>query len=260
MDAAEHPAPSKVPDSPAISRLGSIWRSGGPLLVARRSRQLVLRKLHEGLLERIFSNGEQHATRGTTSLNGLTIQSRNKLSGSFYDPTPRLVIRWILDALPIHKPAWNFVDIGTGRGRVILEAAQHPFRRVIGVEFAEELFDAAEENVASIPLGHIYAGRVGVAHADATEWTPPNGPVIFFLYNPFDARVLKRFLDNVLNDSVRAGRPMVFLYLNPERESIFEQDQRLNKVPLSDGLALRLGALSPYGLSIYQTPDATRDL
>ncbi len=247
---------SEVPQGSRTERLKAAWRDGGATLIARRGRQVILRKLHEGLLERFLGGREHQPTNGTASLGDLTIASKNKLSGSFYDPTPRLVIRWILDALGYDKGNWNFVDIGTGRGRVVLEAARHPFRRVIGVEFAEELCAAAEENVAMLSLGEIQAGRVGVVHADATEWVPPSGPTVFFLYNPFDAHVMKRFLNQMLADHDRNPRPMIFLYLNPDEEKVFESEPRLERTPLADGLATRLAMLSPYDLSIYATPSA----
>jgi len=244
-----------------MTRLASVWRDGGPLLLARRGRQVVLRKLHEGLIERFYNHQEERATGGTTSLGALTIDSPNKLSGSFYDPTPRLVIRWILSAIAGDKEDWNFVDIGTGRGRVVLEAAKHGFRRVIGVEFAEELFAAAEANVAALPLGEIAAKRVSVVHADATEWAPPDGPTIFFLYNPFDARVMQRFLTHLLAEQQRWPRPMTFFYLNPEEAHVFEGNSNFVKRPLPEGLSVRLATLSPYALSVYDyvAPESAGD-
>ena len=248
---------SQVPTGGVLGRVGGILRAGGLGLLVRRGHQVVLRKIHELVIEPMLSRGELHDTSGTVSLNELTIESPNKHSGLFYDPTPRLVIRWVLDALPFEKSAWNFVDIGTGRGRVILEAARHPFRRVIGVEFARELVQQAEDNVASLPLGHIFAGRLGVVHADATEWTPPSGPTVFFLFNPFDGRMMKRFLQHVLDDKIRAGRPMVFIYVNPEQEHVFQQDHRVDSVRVPEGLSMRAGMLSPYRVSIFETNGAT---
>lgn len=248
------PNSSEVPSSPRIERLRSVIRDGGPSLLAKRSRQVILRKLHEGLLERMLRHDEQQPTSGTQSLGNLTtVEGGNKLAGTFYDPTPRLIIRWILECVATDRSGWNFIDIGTGRGRVVMEAARHEFRRVIGVEFAEELFQAAEENVAAIPLGHIKANRVSVIHDDATTFKLPGGPSIFFLYNPFNATVLKRFLDHVLEDYARSPRPMMFLYLNPEWADVLENEPALTRSAIPNTLAPRLSLLSPYDLFIYET-------
>ncbi|MEL7542371.1 MAG: methyltransferase domain-containing protein [Pseudomonadota bacterium] len=246
------------PVGPTTARVTQAYREGGASLVARRMRQTVLRRLHEGILERFYNTPEAQSTAGTQALSDLTVPSGNKLAGTFYDPTPRLVIRWILDALAAERTGlnlgqWNFIDIGTGRGRVVMEAAQHPFRRVVGVEFAQELAEAAEENVAAMPLERIAARRVGVVHADAAQWTPPPGPTIYFLYNPFDASVLQHFVRNALDAGEASRTPAIFAYLNPEHLSVFDREPSLKARRVPEPLAVRLATLSPYGLRLFET-------
>src|ERR1700719_3166712 len=43
--------------------------------------------------------------------------------------------------------AYTFVDIGAGKGRALLLAAELPFRKVIGVELSEELARIAQKNI-----------------------------------------------------------------------------------------------------------------
>lgn len=40
-----------------------------------------------------------------------------------------------------------FVDFGSGMGRVVLQAARYPFRKVIGVEISETLHSIARERL-----------------------------------------------------------------------------------------------------------------
>ncbi|MGI9405323.1 MAG: hypothetical protein ACR2O4_03035, partial [Hyphomicrobiaceae bacterium] len=100
---------------------------------------------------------------------------------------------------------------------------------------------------------NIQAGRVGVVHDDATMFSIPSGPTIFFLYNPFSGVVLRRFIDHVLEDHARAPRPMVFFYLNPEETAVFDAEPTLIRSPVPESLVVRLSALSPYKLAIYET-------
>ena len=44
--------------------------------------------------------------------------------------------------------AYGFVDVGAGKGRALLLAAELPFRKIIGVELNEELTRIAQKNVA----------------------------------------------------------------------------------------------------------------
>lgn len=231
----------------------SIWRDGGLDLVARRCRQIALRKMHENFIERLLHLDEVHSTSGTQSLGDLSTVGGNKLSGSFYDPTPRLVLRGILNEFAVDRAGWNFVDVGTGRGRVVLEAARHRFRKVIGIEFAQELFAKAEKNISALGACEKEPRHVEVHHCDATEWTAPSGPTIYFLYNPFDADVLEKFLKHTLTYKGSGSTDMIFLYLNPEEDHVFQREPRLQSKPISRKLALKLATLSPYTLSVYST-------
>lgn len=42
-----------------------------------------------------------------------------------------------------------FLDLGSGKGRMVLSAARFPFRRIIGVELSNDLTAIARRNVAT---------------------------------------------------------------------------------------------------------------
>jgi 2-polyprenyl-3-methyl-5-hydroxy-6-metoxy-1,4-benzoquinol methylase len=44
-------------------------------------------------------------------------------------------------------PRATFIDIGCGKGRVLLMAAEHGFRKIIGIDFAADLCLTARGNV-----------------------------------------------------------------------------------------------------------------
>jgi len=96
----------------------------------------------------------------------------------------------IRDALATGRTFDNFIDIGSGKGRVCLFASRfHPFRRIIGIEFSQPLIETANANLAKWGARH-----VEFIHADATQWQIPDGNSIVFLFNPFDAQIMRRFL------------------------------------------------------------------
>ncbi len=43
---------------------------------------------------------------------------------------------------------FTFIDLGSGKGRVLLMASEYPFQKIIGVEFMPELHRAAQKNIA----------------------------------------------------------------------------------------------------------------
>src|SRR5262249_4307643 len=64
-----------------------------------------------------------------------------------YEGTPIIALRKIIRRLKVALPQFTFIDLGSGKGRVLLIASHFPFRSVIGVEFAKNLHDIAISNV-----------------------------------------------------------------------------------------------------------------
>ncbi len=79
------------------------------------------------------------------------------------------------------------------------------------MEFARELYEKAQANIAR-------AGddpRLAIIHGDATETVFPEGPLVIFMYNPFDAPIVRRVAENALASYRSDPRPMRILYSNP---------------------------------------------
>src|SRR5713101_6823082 len=66
-----------------------------------------------------------------------------------YDPAPWRTLSRSLRLASLEAERFTFVDIGCGKGRILLSALALPFRRIVGVEFSPVLCRIAEKNVAS---------------------------------------------------------------------------------------------------------------
>lgn len=129
-----------------------------------------------------------------------------------YLPSPPRVTRWMLNAIGVAHEEYSFVDLGCGKGRVVLVASEYPFRRVIGVELSEMLATVARRNVAKYAAAS-RARQVEIACMDATAFEWPQEPLVVHLYHPFQSDVLRRVLQS-LEASLRAQpRPVVIAYL-----------------------------------------------
>jgi SAM-dependent methyltransferase len=107
-----------------------------------------------------------------------------------------------------------FMDIGSGKGRVVIQAATYPFKRVIGLEYAAALSAAAEENVAHARVPR-RAGAVELVTADALTYDyPPDLSVVFF-NNSFGGELFGSLLDRLIASVDAHGKPMRFIYRNP---------------------------------------------
>ena len=123
--------------------------------------------------------------------------------------------RWreTLPAVSGRIEAYSFVDVGAGKGRAILLAAEQPFRKVIGVELNPELARIARRNVA-LSFERSKA-KIRVVQEDAAIFRWPRSPFLVYLYNPFDCSLIERLAEN-LAAAGEAGRGLIdVLYVNP---------------------------------------------
>jgi SAM-dependent methyltransferase len=110
--------------------------------------------------------------------------------------SPRRV-RELIQTLGIAYSTYSFVDIGSGKGGVLLTAATFPFQDVVGVEFTRELHNLANQNIQKARWIHWRAPVVRSVHADATMFDFPQVPLVIFMFNPFAAVVLAKVLENL---------------------------------------------------------------
>jgi hypothetical protein len=78
----------------------------------------------------------------------------------------------MLRDLPIPDVSgYTFIDMGSGKGRMLLLAAEPPFRRIIGVEFASDLDALARSNVKTYrnPKASVLSDRTGKHGCDVVR-------------------------------------------------------------------------------------------
>ena len=143
----------------------------------------------------------------------LTVQVGSVSDGHTYVPTtPRLVRAW-MDRLPeAVVPGATFVDLGSGRGRVLLMAAERPFRRVVGVEFAAELHQSAQDNIRRFPAARMRCSDVTSVLGDAAAFPFPYDPLVLYLDNPFSERIMAVVLRNLRASYEHSPRPVIVVY------------------------------------------------
>jgi SAM-dependent methyltransferase len=114
-----------------------------------------------------------------------------------------------------HIQAYSFVDVGAGKGRGLLLAAELPFRKVIGVELSEELARVAQKNITIWKcLAHPRA-KIRVMHEDAMEFRWPRTPLLVYLNNPFDCALVERLVSQLAATAISGPGLIDILYVNP---------------------------------------------
>jgi len=125
---------------------------------------------------------------------------------------PVTSLRTILGNLGIDHAQYSFVDYGCGKGRAMLVAAERPFARVVGIEFADELVSVARANIANYRNGPLRCRDIAVVHADARTVPPPDGPCVLYFYLPFEPEIFDAVLTTIEQSHAAAPRPMLLVY------------------------------------------------
>jgi SAM-dependent methyltransferase len=130
----------------------------------------------------------------------------------------------LIDLIGPKLQLYSFVDLGCGMGKALLLAAEHPFRQIVGVEFARALAAVCEKNLRADRLAaDRRCNAITVVVADAARFSFPDGPLVVFLYNPFGPQVLAPVLENLRTAVISRPSATFVAYLNAQHVKLVEE-------------------------------------
>ncbi|HXY01937.1 MAG TPA: class I SAM-dependent methyltransferase [Terriglobales bacterium] len=162
-----------------------------------------------------------------------TVGWRNRFLGllhSPYQPTDPALFHEMMDKLDIDFRRFVFVDIGSGKGRVLLMAADYPFRTIIGIELLPDLNQVAQENIRRYKNDSQRCFEIETLCGDAREFVFPSESLIVFLFNPLPEVGLANLLANLERSVKDDPRPVFLLYHNPLLEHLLADKRWLRKL------------------------------
>jgi ketosteroid isomerase-like protein len=210
--------------------------------------------IRETLTNFLFDRRFGTRTSGVVELAELGLASEERVE---YKPSGLLFLRRILPPREVNERD-VFLDYGAGMGRVILQAAQYPFRRVIGVELSEQLAQTARENIER-NAERLRCKDVTVVCSDAVEYEPPDDVTVVYLYNPFTGSIFARVLTKLIESVDRAPRMVRIIYANPVEEAALLDDRRFEEwlALMTDDVVFENTGPAPDGKR-YEGQDAVR--
>lgn len=120
-----------------------------------------------------------------------------------------------------------FIDFGSGKGRVVLEAARHPFRRVIGVEVSPQLHEIAKRNLQRSRQRR-RCRTIELVNSDALECPVPDDVTVAYFFNPFRGRTFETVTRRLAESVERNPRRLTIVYMNPlEEQTLLKAGARL---------------------------------
>ncbi len=136
----------------------------------------------------------------------------------------------IMQALPIAFGDFTFIDLGSGKGRTLLMAAQHGFGKAIGVELIPELHLAAEQNISKFSADRSPGTAMQCLCMNARDFQFPAGPLVIYLFNPFPQPVFAAVLTNLHTSWQTDPRPVFVTYRYVELENLLAASGWLEKI------------------------------
>lgn len=159
----------------------------------------------------------------------LRVDSPNWTYGSGYWPASVEIVREAIAALPIRHEDFTFIDLGCGKGRVLLVASDYPFARIIGVEFAPELHQIALRNIAGYRSEARRCARIEVVCQDMTTFELPPGPLVLFFYNPASEVVMRNVAARIIARSAPQEIWIIYLTNSYDVFGDFQKEKVTNK-------------------------------
>lgn len=153
----------------------------------------------------------------------LRIASPNKQHGFAYVPCTGIAVRTLLDNIATDLSRYCFIDFGSGEGRSLIVASTYQFDQVLGIEFAEELHETAERNIATTRLVASHKGKLQSIHADAALFDIPRRDCVLYFYNPFDETVFRAVLKNI-ERAYRDSCAQFYIIFHQTRSMLEEDD------------------------------------
>jgi SAM-dependent methyltransferase len=116
----------------------------------------------------------------------------------------------------------TFIDLGCGKGRTLIIAAELGFKQVIGVEFAPALVDIAKVN-----LDKLVIQNASVLRLDAATYSFPDEDFVLYMYNPFRTEVMSYVVNNLRLVQTRA---IFIIYARPLCSEMFDRCDFLTRL------------------------------
>jgi predicted RNA methylase len=216
----------------AAGRAGDQLRDWTP--AARRERR------ERAQCDRAFDAQFHIDTGGLVTLDRLDVLGANRDHGVCYLASDPDEFARALSAIPVWHENYAFVDYGSGKGRAVLLAARYPFKRVIGVEFARELHEAAVRNRDQF-RGDRRCGTIEFIHADVTTFVPPPEPLVCYFYNPFGPPVMRAVIEALERSLAAVPRDVIVCHCNPRTDDLWSGRPAWERVAAGAGYTVFRG-------------------
>ncbi len=152
----------------------------------------------------------------------LTLVGEHKEHGTAYLQNSYEVVERVIKEVQKLNPKVKdgaFLDYGSGKGLPMIIAQKSGFKRVIGVEFAVELYEVSALNMSKLGIKNFELHNM-----DAAFYTPPEDVSLILMFNPFDHVVMEKVSKQIILQKDKFVNDVYIVYINPTCNYIFTDD------------------------------------
>jgi SAM-dependent methyltransferase len=117
-------------------------------------------------------------------------------------------------ALGIAFDGFTFVDIGSGKGKLLLLASDYPFSRIVGIEYSPRLHAAAHRNIEVYCSPTQRCGTIEAFQGDALDFRLPDGALVCLLFNALNPTTTRKFVERQEASLAFREAPAFFIHAN----------------------------------------------
>ena len=156
-------------------------------------------------------------------LKNLTITNGDRKKASRYEAVSFYMLEKLLSAFQKVSRLTSIIDLGSGKGRVLMVASHFGFTDITGIDFAKELCEQAIANMNKKNT-HFPGINWKVINENVENYDIGSQDSVFFMFNPFTDAVLKRFLEKLDASCHQFPRSIYFLYASPQYQKLLLDD------------------------------------
>ena len=172
-----------------------------------------------------FDRKNNSNTAGIISQDELEMNNKNQSHAVYYRGSDSLFFNNALSSLKINFNEYAFIDFGSGKGKALLLASAFPFKKIIGIEFSEDLNAIARENIRQLKKDNIEAYCM-----DAVDYKIPEDPLVCYFYDPFDDYIMAKVIGNMRQSYNACKRNIVIVYNNCRFYNLFDAEEWLERL------------------------------
>mgnify|MGYP001260806677 FL=1 len=168
------------------------------------------------LYEYIFDIVHKTNTRGYLELGNMNIKD-NIQNSTNYRGSNYFLLKKFFNKYDVEGK--ELIDFGSGKGRVLLMAMKYKAKKAIGVEFAKELINISEMNLATYKINNNLTTEYELIFDDVLNYEIPESSNVLFFYNPFNELILNELILKIKE----LKQDFLIVYINPVHRSIFDK-------------------------------------